>query len=62
MIQQFDPNKEHDNCGTEECCMQCDTATLYKDWYLVAINPWHKWYFNPTTGQHKHIPYKDKNE
>ena len=21
-------NKEHNNCGTDECCMQCDTAEL----------------------------------
>lgn len=21
-------NKEHNNCGTDECCMQCDTAVL----------------------------------
>lgn len=21
-------NKEHINCGTDECCMQCDTAEL----------------------------------
>ena len=20
--------KKHDNCGTDECCMQCDTAEL----------------------------------
>jgi hypothetical protein len=29
-----------------------------KDWYLIAINHWHKWYFNPKTGEHKNIPYK----
>ena len=58
MVEQFDPNKEHDNCGTEECCMQCDTATLGKDWYLIAINPWHKWYFNPKTKETKYVKYK----
>jgi len=48
MTQQFDPNQEHDSCN--------------KDWYLVAINPWHKTIFNPVTGQTKHILYKENNE
>ena len=29
-----------------------------KDWYLTAINPWYKMYWNPTTGEHKQISYK----
>ena len=29
-----------------------------KDWYLVAINPWYKILFNPTTQQQKKIPLK----
>ena len=29
-----------------------------KDWYLTAINPWYKMYWNPNTGEHKKIPYK----
>jgi len=62
MTQQFDPNQEHENCGTVECCMQCDTADTAGDWYLVAINPWHKTICNPVTGQTKHILYKENNE
>ena len=30
----------------------------HKDWYLVAISPWHKWYYNPTTGQNKYTRIK----
>jgi len=56
MTEQFDP-KEHTNCGTEDCCMQCDTAELGKDWYLIAINPWYKIYSN-SNGQWKQVPYK----
>ena len=51
-------NGSHDACGTVDCCMSCDTATPSKDWYLIAINPWHKWYVNSKSGEHKHIPYK----
>ena len=29
-----------------------------KDWYLTAINPWYKMYWNPATGEHKQISYK----
>ena len=57
MTQQFDPNQEHENCGTAECCMQCDTADTAGDWYLVAINPWHRWYFNPNTNSTKQVSY-----
>ena len=57
MVEQFDPN-EHENCGTSDCCMQCDTADLGKDWYLIAINPWYKIYSNPATGEWKQVPYK----
>ena len=28
------------------------------DWYLLAINPWHKWYYNPKTNETRHISYK----
>jgi len=31
---------------------------LTKDWYLHAINPWYKFYFNAKTGEHKMIPLK----
>lgn len=62
MAEQFDPKNgvtiEHTNCETEDCCMQCDTASLGKDWYLVAINPWYKIYFNPRTGERKKVEYK----
>jgi len=58
MAEQFDPNKEHENCGTTECCNQCDTASLSKDWYLIAINPWFKIYSNPQTQEWKQVPYK----
>jgi len=39
--------------------MKCDTASLGKDWYLIAINPWQKWYWNPTTDETRHIPHKE---
>jgi len=29
-----------------------------KDWYLTAINPWYKMFWNAKTGEHKQIPYK----
>ena len=29
-----------------------------KDWYLLAINPWYKILFNPTTKKCKQIDYK----
>jgi hypothetical protein len=61
MTEQFDP-KEHTNCETEDCCMQCDTASLGKDWYLIAINPWYKIYSNPKTNEWKQVPYKDNDE
>jgi hypothetical protein len=48
--------KSHDACGTEDCCMSCDTAELGKDWYLTAINPWYKIYHNPKTNENKKIP------
>jgi len=35
---------------------------MMKDWFLVAINPWHKWYYNPKTGQHKHIKRENNND
>lgn len=60
MTKQFDPN--HENCGTTECCMNCDTAYLGKDWYLTAINPWFKIYINPKTKQWKSVPLKDLND
>jgi len=31
---------------------------ISKDWYLTAINPWYKMYWNPETGEHKQISYK----
>ena len=46
---------KHDNCGTQDCCMTCDTAENPKDWYLTAINPWYKMYWNPKTGEHKKV-------
>ena len=49
---------KHNDCGTEDCCMQCDTADLGKEWYLTAINPWFKFYWNPVTDEHKQIKYK----
>ena len=53
-VEQFDPI-EHDKCGTPECCQQCDNP---RDWYLVGINPWRKWYFNSKTNETKHEEYK----
>ena len=52
-------SSEHNQCGTEECCMKCDTASLGNDWYLIAINPWYKIYYNPSTDEHRQIPYKE---
>lgn len=26
-----------------------------KDWYLIAINPWYKIFFNPKTNSHKKV-------
>ena len=54
MAEQFDP-KEHVNCGTPECCGECDNP---KDWYLISINPWYKMFFNPRTGERKKQEYK----
>ena len=34
------------------------SSTTNKDWYLISINPWYKWYWNPKTDEHKHISYK----
>jgi len=53
-VEQFDPI-EHDKCGTPECCQQCDNP---QDWFLVAINPWYKCYYNPKTKETKHVTYK----
>lgn len=27
-----------------------------QDWYLIAINPWYKMYWNAKTKEHKQIP------
>ena len=60
MTEQFDP--KHENCGTTECCMHCDTAYLGKDWYLTAINPWYKTFYNKKTKEINRIKIKDTNE
>ena len=49
-------SSEHVHCGTDECCMKCETAENPKDWYLISINPWFKWYFNPKTGENIQVP------
>jgi len=28
---------------------------MSKDWFLVAISPWYKWFYNPKTGETKHV-------
>jgi len=33
---------------------------MSKDWYLVAISPWYKWYYNPKTKENKHIKKEEK--
>jgi hypothetical protein len=49
------PPKEHNHCGTENCCGSCETADLGPDWYLIAINPWYKFYHNHKTGEDRMI-------
>lgn len=30
-LEQMNKKTEHDKCGTDECCMQCDTAIIVGD-------------------------------
>ena len=54
------PPKEHNNCGTEDCCGQCATANLGPDWNLIAVNQWYKTFINNKTGESKRIKtYED---
>jgi len=62
MAEQFDPNKEHENCGTIECCNQCDTAHNPKDWYIVGFSPWYRITYNPKTKQCKRDPIEWLNQ
>lgn len=32
------PGLEHDNCGTEDCCGDCETADPKKNKKVVALN------------------------
>ena len=56
----FNTNKStlQDRMQSEADLFSIGSLDTSKDWYLIAINPWHKWYFNPKTNETRHILYK----
>ena len=54
----FNKSTPEDRMQSEANLFSVKLPDTTKDWYLIAINPWHKWYWNPKTDQHKHISYK----